>query len=134
MQRIAHYGLDRFVNKIAYLPHSEVINEQISSALLLLCLNNTPNAKGILTGKFFEYMAAKRPILAIGPEDGDTAHILSETQSGKIFDFDKEEGIQSYLSEAFQLFQNHQLHISSTAINNYSRKELTKKLAQLLDA
>ncbi|MGZ3901061.1 MAG: glycosyl transferase family 1, partial [Bacteroidia bacterium] len=75
-ERIAFYCLNKYVNKIEYLPHDEVIAEQQRSKVLLLLVNNTKNAKGILTGKFFEYMASKVPVLAIGPVNGDLAKII----------------------------------------------------------
>jgi glycosyltransferase involved in cell wall biosynthesis len=73
---IKENNLENHVEIIPYIPHEKVIIEQSSSQVLLLFVNNSPNAKGILTGKIFEYMASGRPILAIGPKDGDTAIIL----------------------------------------------------------
>ena len=67
IDRIANYGLSDFVKKTSYMPHEEVIAQQQASQVLLLVLNRTHNAKGILTGKFFEYMASGRPIIMIGP-------------------------------------------------------------------
>ena len=66
------------VEKINYVPHKEVQQYQRNSQVLLLAVNNVPSAKGIITGKIFEYLQAKRPILAIGPEDGDLAVILKK--------------------------------------------------------
>ena len=82
--------INSFVRKIDYLPHDEVIAEQQRSKVLLLLVNNTKNAKGILTGKFFEYMASGTPILAIGPVDGDLAEIIHETNTGLISEFNDE--------------------------------------------
>ena len=133
MERIAHYRLTDYVNKIEYMPHSEVIKHQQSSHILLLLLNDTPNAKGILTGKFFEYLAAKRPIIAIGPEDGDVAKILNETKAGKITDFSETQA----LSENIEFYYNQEISenssTSTTNIHRYSRRELTRELAEILN-
>ena len=76
------------INKISYVSHQKVKKFQQQSQVLLLAVNKVPSAKGIITGKIFEYLQAKRPILAIGPENGDLAEILSETNSGTIVGFD----------------------------------------------
>ena len=86
MDSIEEYNLTSYVRKIEYLPHDEVILEQRKSHLLLLVVNDTPNAKGILTGKFFEYMSSGRPTLCIGPNDGDVADIIRETEAGSVFE------------------------------------------------
>jgi glycosyltransferase involved in cell wall biosynthesis len=130
-EKITEYGLDKYVNKIDYLPHDEVIFEQQKSRVLLLLVNNTKNAKGILTGKFFEYLAAKAPILGIGPPDGDLALILEETGSGLISDFDDEVTLENNL---LQLFSNTTMQRNEAAIEKYSRKNLTKELADCLNS
>ena len=47
--------------------------------------------------KFFEYLASNRPILAIGPEDGDAAYILKDTAAGEIFDYAEVEKLKNHL-------------------------------------
>ncbi len=129
-ERIEKYGLQRYINKIDYLPHSEVILEQQRSKVLLLLVNNTRNAKGILTGKFFEYLSAGRPVLAIAPPDGDIAVILKETGAGLLSDFNDYAGMKKNI---LSLFNNLNLERNETAIKKYSRRNLTKALAGILD-
>lgn len=100
-EQLEEFGLTQFVNKIDYLPHNKVIEEQQRSKLLLLLVNNTKNAKGILTGKFFEYMSAKVPVLAIGPVDGDLAKIINDTNTGLISDFTDEVNLKKKYSCLF---------------------------------
>lgn len=129
-EQIEKFGLTKYVYKIDYLPHDEVIIEQQKSKVLLLLVNNTKNAKGILTGKFFEYMIANVPVLAIGPKDGDLAKIINETGVGLISDFNDEIALEKNI---LALFNNERNIRNETAIANYSRKNLTKKLAEVLN-
>jgi len=128
-ERIDHYHLSQYVRKIDYLPHNEVIKEQQRSKVLLLLVNNTHNAKGILTGKFFEYMASKVPIIAIGPEDGDLAEIIQETKTGLISGFNDSRGLKENI---LLLFEGKQLPVNEASVKKYSRYELTRQLSELL--
>jgi glycosyltransferase involved in cell wall biosynthesis len=128
-ESIAEYNLSSFVNKIDYMPHDKVIEEQQRSRVNLLLVNQTPNAKSILTGKFFEYLSAGAPVLAIGPIDGDVATILKETKAGMISDFNDTVALKKNVLE---LFKNQNITRNEEAIKNYSRKNLTKKLAEIL--
>lgn len=122
------------LNQIPYLSHDEAIAEQQKSSLLLLLLNNVPAAKGIMTGKLFEYLAARRPILVIGPEDGDAAKVLDETKSGKAIDFDDKEKMKKTIFEYFNDFKEGKLVCDSdiSAIKQYSRRNLAGKIAGIL--
>ena len=62
-----------------YVTHEEAVNYQRRSQLLLLAEIDTPHTRGIIPGKLFEYLAAKRPILAIGPEDWEGGEIVKST-------------------------------------------------------
>lgn len=90
-------GLTDALVNIPYLPHEKVIDEQRKSSMLLLVVNQTKNARGIVTGKVFEYLASGRPILAIGPPDGDLAAILEECKAGRVIDYDDKEGMLNAL-------------------------------------
>ena len=129
-EQLENYGLINFVKKIEYLPHSEVIIEQQKSKVLLLLINNTKNAKDILTGKFFEYMASGSPILAIGPIDGELADIIKQTQTGLISNFEDEITLEKNI---LNLFVNQSIKTNGEEVIKYSREELTKKLCELLN-
>jgi hypothetical protein len=125
---IKDFNLEKYVKMFSYLPHNQVISHQKSSRVLLLMVNNTPNSKGIITGKIFEYMASNRPILVIGPEDGDLAKIISATKSGVVCGYDNEEKLKEIILDLF----NNKLIFNSN-IEKYSRKNLTKNLSIILD-
>ena len=132
LESIELSGLKDNVALISYLPHKEVFQYQRKSQILLLAINRVPSAKGIITGKIFEYLVAKRPILAIGPIDGDLAEILKETNSGSINAFDDIVGLSRSLKKSYQDYRGETLQIDSKDIAKYHRKELTRQLAELI--
>lgn len=134
IETIKKNGLENHVEIIPYIPHEQVIVEQSSSQVLLLFINNSPNAKGIMTGKIFEYMASGRPIFAIGPTDGDTAIILDKTQSGIIVDFEDKDGIKNTLVDLFKKYKENKLTTrKNEVVENYSRRALAKEYVNLIE-
>ncbi len=132
LKNIEKHQLNGNVKILNYIPHSEVINYQKKSQTLLLIVNNVPSAKGIITGKIFEYLQAKRPIVAIAPTDGDLAVILSKTNAGKTVDFNQKEALKSCLLEHYQSYKKGLLEVTSNNIEQYHRKELTSQLAKVI--
>ena len=132
---IEKYGLTQFTSFSPYIPHSQVSSVHHKSALLLLLLmpNSEPRAKGLLTGKLFEYLASGRPILCIGPEDGDAAKILHETHAGTTIDFDNTDQMKQTIKAYYEKFHNKCLDTNdSMEINKFSRKSLAGEYARLL--
>ncbi len=119
--------------KTDYLPHSDVVKLMAQSPVLLLALNNTPNNAGVLSGKLFEYLAAKRPIFGIGLPDADAAAILKNTHAGTMVHFDDYEGTKKAVVELYQKYKTNQLFINSTSIDKYSRENCAKDYANLLN-
>lgn len=83
-----------------------------------------------MTGKFFEYLLAGVPVLAIGPTDGDLAAILNETGGGYISGFGDKQVLKNNI---VKLFRGDQPQRNEQVISRYSRKALTGRLAALLD-
>jgi glycosyltransferase involved in cell wall biosynthesis len=129
-QSIQKNHLEEYLQLIPYLPHKEAIGHSSTASLLLLPLNNTPTVKGIVTGKLFEYLAMQKPILCIGPTDGDSARIIKETQTGATFDFEDKEGIKQYILDTFQK-KSTPFNAGNTA--PYNRKVLTGEMAEILE-
>jgi glycosyltransferase involved in cell wall biosynthesis len=120
------------INDLGYLSHKEVKEYQCKSQVLLLAVNKVKSAKGIITGKIFEYLQAKRPILAIGPIDGDLAEIVNDTNSGVIIDFNDVEIIKIELLKMYYSYKENNLKVDSKNINQYHRKNLTKRLSGII--
>lgn len=127
------HGLNSFLSRIEYMPHQEVIHEIQKSQVLLLLINNTPNARGILTGKVFEYMGSGRPVLNIGPEDGDAAVLLKDSEAGLTAAYENEAGMSIIISEYFARFKVQGLKSNNHNRLKYSRKDLTQEIAGILN-
>ena len=118
--------------RIPYLDHEEVRKYQASSQVLLLSINHVPSAKGIITGKIFEYLQAKRPILGIGPEDGDAAAILKKTNAGNIVGFNNKVELKAAVLKLYKDFKEEKLFVKSINIEQFHRKNITRQLAQVI--
>ena len=118
--------------RIPYLDHDEVRKYQASSQVLLLSINHVPSAKGIITGKIFEYLQAKRPILGIGPEDGDAAAILKKTNAGNIVGFNNKVELKAAVLKLYKDFKEEKLFVKSINIEQFHRKNITRQLAQVI--
>ncbi len=129
---IYQYGLKENVIFRGYLSHSEVVELQRKSQVLLLVEINSEETKGIIPGKLFEYMAAQRPILAIGPNGWDAGAIVHETSTGAVFNHTEKAALKRLLLSWFHLYQKKQLSVVSKGIEHYTRRELTGKLADYI--
>ncbi|MCX6266202.1 MAG: glycosyl transferase family 1 [Bacteroidetes bacterium] len=132
-QCLEKYRLASQTEKIEYMPHEEVLKESARSQVLLLLLNNTPNVMGIVPGKIFEYLATRRPVLCIGPTDGDSARIIREAKAGVTCNFDDRTSIKKALLDLYGRYKLGALQNQEGEIDSFSRKGLTKKISILLN-
>ena len=65
-----------------WLPHAEVLAEYGRASCLLLCPTQSRTARSQINGKLFEYLAARRPVLHIGPYDADNTRLIDEAHAG----------------------------------------------------
>ncbi len=122
---------DRIKN-LGYLAHQDSVTEMRTSDLLLI--TNFPNesSKGIIPGKLFEYLATGKKIISFGPKDADVETILNRTNAGQHFDYSETDKIKDYIFALYLDRKNGKSIINSADINEFSRKELTKKLSEIV--
>ena len=132
MASIKEFGLDGHTKVVGYVSHEEAIQYQQKSQVLLLAEIDTEETQGIIPGKLFEYMAAERPILGIGPENWEVTKIVAETKTGAIFEHSSHFQLKNVLINWFEQYERKQLRVSSSNTNQYSRRELTRKLAEYI--
>jgi len=131
---VLRYQLDHIVLIHNYVPRQEIIKIQRESQILLLLTWNDPDEQGILTGKIFEYLAARRPILAIGYAKGGIYEMLEDTRGGYIAETDIE--LESVLLDMYLKFKENGA-VAYTGVNEkvqkYGHDEMARKFAELGD-
>lgn len=126
-----------------YLPHDESLQLAASADLLCLLLADEPGAERVVPAKLFEYMALRRPMLALVPA-GETQQLVHTMPDAQRFDPHDAEGIADWLAAqlAAPFVASPQpsplgLRVddaSAAELSRFSRSELTGQLARLLDA
>ena len=132
LETLYNYGLENHICNLGYLPHNEVLEYQKKTQLLLLIEEDSKETQYIVPAKLFEYMASKRPIIAIGPDTSDIETILNQTNSGTYFRYDESEVLRKRLWQHFEAYKTQQLNVDSKGLDAYGRKSLTKQLAHAL--
>lgn len=125
-------GLENCTELLGYVSHERALQLQQEAQVLLLAEINSSDTQGILPGKLYEYMAAKRPILAIGPKNWDAQKIITETNSGVTFDYTAKTDLKNVILNWFATYQKGDLTVDSKGVEKYSRRELTKELSKLI--
>jgi len=132
LNSIKTFGLNNNLNLLGYVSHSEAIKLQHNAQVLLVLEIDKPETRAIIPGKIFEYLAAKRPIIALGPKESDIEYILEETQSGHFFSDEQETKLKNYILSLYRDYKKDGVFVISNNIEKFSRKNLSEKLADLL--
>ncbi len=113
------------------IEHHQVVREMQKSAVLLLNLPNE-DCRHWVPGKLYEYLAADRPILLIGPEAGNAAQILRETETGQAVGENKEK-ILALLESLYQSFRqgDPSWNPDRNAIYRYDRRMQARELGEI---
>ena len=128
------YGLTDAVRQFGMVAREAALNRQRESQLLLLLKWNDPGQRGMYSAKVFEYLAAGRPVLAVGGFPDVADELLAETGSGvwgqtaadvkplllRLYREYRSAGAVGYGGDG-------------AAIDKYSRREVARRFAQLLD-
>jgi len=124
--------LSGYVNNLGYVSHDEAIAAQRKSQVLLLVEIDSEETKCIIPGKLFEYMVSERPIVAIGPEGADFSGIIQATNTGVFVTYTEKDRLKKAILTYFEQYQQGSLQSHPIGLQQYSRKNLTGQLADLL--
>jgi len=132
---IEEYKISEFVKMIPYLPHNEALKYTQYANIMMLLVTQSERNRRILPGKTFEYMRTGKPILALGPIDGEVARIITHTNTGIVISYDNFGKIYNTILYFYNLWKENKLKMNpiSNKILAYSRKNLTQKLATVFE-
>ena len=117
-----------------YVSHGEAIREMRSADALLLSVPWGPNADSVIPAKLFEYLAAGRPILVVGPPGGECEKIVTACRAGPAVGFDQQ-AIAAALARLYTAWAAGRPlpGCSDADVAPHSRIEQTHRLAGILD-
>jgi glycosyltransferase involved in cell wall biosynthesis len=113
---------------IPYSDHKTVVKQMLSSSMQLLVIAMHPGNKSFLSGKLFEYIASGKPVLCLGPADGDAAQILESSGFGKCFEYDDSVSIADFILNTI----NNSPSAGQTPPSRFSRRYLAGEIAAML--
>lgn len=133
LQKIENSALKSNLTNLGYQTHDVALKHMQDSTVLLMTNFPQESSKGIIPGKIFEYLATGKTILSFGPKDADVEKILNETKAGKHFGYEEKENLKKFILESYENWKSGTLNQNAENIEQFSRKNLTQKLVDLMN-
>ena len=128
------FGLNDAVKLVGYIPHEECLELMVNAHVLLLIVTSEgQQTSGVVTGKIFEYLASRRPILTLAQKENIAADIIRSTNAGLTVPSDNVEQIKDAIFKMYNTWKDGGTHMKQSDISAYDRKFLTKRLAQIFE-
>lgn len=123
-----------FIRLMGHVPREDALKAQQSADLLLLLASPAPEARGVLTGKIFEYIVAGKPILCVGSRpEYEIGRVLEKTGTGQVFGPDEYARLGEVILETMN-GQGLYVHYAPNVkhILEYSRKNLASRMLKVV--
>lgn len=133
-REINSYGLSGIIKQNGVVVREIALQKQRESQLLLLLKWEDPKVPGVYTGKIFEYLAARRPVLATGGSDDVVNELLDKTKAGICsVTVDHIKNTLEELYKEYKLKGEVTYRGDESEINKYSHREMARKFSEILD-
>jgi hypothetical protein len=131
---VRRFGLEELVSFEDTVPHRACVGRETGSHVLLLIKHDDERYRGLVPGKLYEYIGARRPILAIGP-DGEASRLVRELRRGETPRIDRPDEIAGAIETMHRRWRDGSLEsaYSLEAVPRYSRRVEAERLAGLLE-
>ena len=132
---IQQHGLFRVVKQYGLVSRKVALAKQRESQLLLCLKWEDSKERGSYSGKIFQYLGAKRPILATGGSNDVVSSLLEETKAGI-----STPNVEDIKKELNDLYRDYKLHGrvffkgDDIKISKYSNSEKARKLSEILSS
>lgn len=131
---VERLGLNELVTITGYLSHAETTAELMAADILWMTVGHQPGEEMISTGKLFEYMGTKKPIMALVPP-GAAREALSGYAASRAVDPDDVEAVMSCILSWSREAEAGLLPAGdATWIEAFDRRSQTRTLAGWMDA
>jgi glycosyltransferase involved in cell wall biosynthesis len=131
---ILKLGLISFVKLHGFVSHREALQWQMDSDVLLMIMHDDGKNKATVPGKTYEYLASRKPILALVGDDS-VADLIRETRSGLVVNPQDPFAIEKGIDILYTKFIQGELVSGSRKdiIEKYEWRNLTRQLADIFN-
>ena len=121
VESISDAGLDYYTEYAGFLPYKKMLEEICNADYLLVCATEPRH----VPGKLFEYLRARKPIIAFGKDNNEVKDILANANAGMMFGYNDsgEEFFKSYSK----------LKVSEEYVKGFERRKISNELSLILD-
>ena len=127
---------DVFKNHCTFIPRcsSEEALQHMAAADANLLLLPTIGRKGVYSGKIFEYISVRKPLIAAIDTSDVAADLILETNSGFVAAFDQPEKIAEAIASAYTLWKdNKKMPAYSDKVEQLHRRYQVQRLEKLIE-
>tara|TARA_Y100000589_G_scaffold332251_1_gene390788 strand:- start:5514 stop:6791 length:1278 start_codon:yes stop_codon:yes gene_type:complete len=134
-QNIDSYNLSSHLQYHSYINHVQSISNMLQCDLLLVTQGETKSVSGRIPAKVFEYLKARRPILAIGKKNSDLYNLLKNISYSYFVDYNNI-NTNKLKDVILQIYHDNQLDYNfsddiSQFCRQYQAKQLLKEIHNL---
>lgn len=129
---LARYGIAHLYDFAGDVSYAEAMNAQVNCDYLLLIVDTGETSDGVIPGKLFEYVAARRPIFALC-DPGATSQIIERARLGKAVPAESAEACENMLREWLAKPVPERVDADDAYLEQFDRRAITARFANLLD-
>ncbi|CRX38771.1 glycosyltransferase [Estrella lausannensis] len=129
--KIEQFGVDRWVRLAGFISRTESLVAQRDADFLLFLPWSDASVEGVLTGKLFEYLYSKTPIISAGtcPLDSAEKRILA-LNAGEVVK--GEAALAAFLTRSLKKEKIPKVELGDEALKRFSRKEIACTLLSII--
>lgn len=132
-EMVTRLGVADITNFTGFVSHRESLAQQVNSSLLLLIVHKEQTNAGHVPGKLYEYLGARRRILALAHQGFEAAHLINEARAGTVVESTDIAGIEQALIDSYSAYQAGDDAVPSNSdLSRYERQPQAGHLANLL--
>jgi glycosyltransferase involved in cell wall biosynthesis len=131
-KQAVHLGIEQYVKFGSAVPYIDSLKEMLSASGLLIFQSSICNQQ--IPAKIYEYIRARKPVLALTDEHGDTAALLKKVGLKNIAPLDNKDAIKKSLQDFIYMIRNQEFTpAEEKVIRTMSRNYQVKKLVEILN-
>ncbi|MCK4966199.1 hypothetical protein KAS50_04170, partial [bacterium] len=125
-------NLEKYIHIFEYKPYKESLSYICGADLALVILGNLPTVKDVLPEKLFDYIGAKKPLIAV-TGNGALKEFVEEYSLGKTVSNDNINEIERIIYDYYLDIKNEEEIYNPKDCSGFERKVTAEKLSEVLN-